>query len=146
MFGIGGGFLITPLLFFAGIPPAVAVATSPNQIVASSFSALLGHLRRRTVDIAMEIAVLVAAVVRTQKLRHAGAPNASEATALADLHARNAQRYINGRFRALWANDDDAKYRLGRSVLDGHHAWLEDTSRAPSESAQPTGSDQLVAK
>ena len=39
MFGVGGGFLITPLLFFVGIPPAVAVATSTNQIVASSFSA-----------------------------------------------------------------------------------------------------------
>ncbi|WP_370162002.1 sulfite exporter TauE/SafE family protein [Limimaricola soesokkakensis] len=59
MFGVGGGFLITPLLFFAGIPPAVAVATSPNQIVASSFSALLGHLRRRTVDIAMGSVLLV---------------------------------------------------------------------------------------
>ena len=44
MFGVGGGFLITPLLFFVGIPPAVAVATSTNQIVASSFSALLAHL------------------------------------------------------------------------------------------------------
>ncbi|MDH5453632.1 MAG: TSUP family transporter, partial [Paracoccaceae bacterium] len=39
MFGVGGGFLITPLLFFIGIPPAVAVATSANQIVASSISA-----------------------------------------------------------------------------------------------------------
>lgn len=53
MFGVGGGFLITPLLFLIGVPPAVAVATSANQIVASSFSALLGHLRRRTVDIPM---------------------------------------------------------------------------------------------
>jgi uncharacterized membrane protein YfcA len=58
MFGVGGGFLITPLLFLAGIPPAVAVATSTNQIVASSFSALLGHLRRRTVDIAMGVVLL----------------------------------------------------------------------------------------
>lgn len=53
LFGVGGGFLITPLLFFIGIPPAVAVATSTNQIVASSFSALLAHLKRRTVDIRM---------------------------------------------------------------------------------------------
>ena len=53
MFGVGGGFLITPLLFFVGIPPAVAVATSTNQIVASSFSALLAHLKRRNVDIKM---------------------------------------------------------------------------------------------
>jgi uncharacterized membrane protein YfcA len=44
MFGVGGGFLITPLLFLVGIPPTVAVATSANQIVASSFSALLAHL------------------------------------------------------------------------------------------------------
>jgi uncharacterized membrane protein YfcA len=53
MFGVGGGFLMTPLLFFIGIPPAVAVATEANQIVASSFSGVLAHLRRKTVDIKM---------------------------------------------------------------------------------------------
>ncbi|MGR3464144.1 sulfite exporter TauE/SafE family protein [Limimaricola sp.] len=63
MFGVGGGFLITPLLFLAGIPPAVAVATSTNQIVASSFSALLGHLRRRSVDMAMGAVLLAGGLV-----------------------------------------------------------------------------------
>ncbi|MGB7260525.1 MAG: sulfite exporter TauE/SafE family protein [Albidovulum sp.] len=58
MFGVGGGFLITPLLFFIGIPPAVAVATSANQIVASSVSAILVHLRRKTVDIRMGTVLL----------------------------------------------------------------------------------------
>lgn len=53
IFGVGGGFLITPLLFFVGIPPAVAVATSANQIVASSVSGLLAHLRRKNVDLKM---------------------------------------------------------------------------------------------
>jgi len=53
MFGVGGGFLMTPLLFFIGIPPAVAVATGTNQIVASSFSGVLAHLRRKTVDLRM---------------------------------------------------------------------------------------------
>jgi len=53
MFGVGGGFLMTPLLFFIGIPPVVAVATEANQIVASSFSGVLAHFRRRTVDIKM---------------------------------------------------------------------------------------------
>jgi len=53
MFGVGGGFLITPLLFFMGIPPAVAVATGANQIVASSVSGVLAHLKRRTVDLRM---------------------------------------------------------------------------------------------
>lgn len=46
MFGVGGGFLLTPLLFFIGIPPAVAVATGATQIVASSVSGLLAHLKQ----------------------------------------------------------------------------------------------------
>jgi hypothetical protein len=59
MFGVGGGFLMTPLLFFAGIPPAVAVATGTNQIVASSFSAVLAHFRRRAVDLRMGTVLLI---------------------------------------------------------------------------------------
>ncbi|MEC7594943.1 MAG: sulfite exporter TauE/SafE family protein, partial [Pseudomonadota bacterium] len=53
MFGVGGGFLMTPLLIFIGIPPAVAVASEANQIVASSVSGGLAHWRRRAVDIRM---------------------------------------------------------------------------------------------
>ena len=63
MFGVGGGFLMTPLLFFIGIPPAVAVATEANQIVASSFSGVLAHLRRKTVDIKMGIVLLAGGLV-----------------------------------------------------------------------------------
>lgn len=59
MFGVGGGFLMTPLLFFIGIPPAVAVATGANQIVASSFSGVLAHLRRKTVDLRMGVVLLI---------------------------------------------------------------------------------------
>ena len=59
MFGVGGGFLMTPLLFFIGIPPAVAVATEANQIVASSFSGVLAHLKRKTVDLRMGTILLV---------------------------------------------------------------------------------------
>lgn len=59
MFGVGGGFLMTPLLFFIGIPPAVAVATEANQIVASSFSGVLAHLRRKTVDLKMGTVLLI---------------------------------------------------------------------------------------
>jgi len=58
MFGVGGGFLMTPLLFFIGIPPAVAVATEANQIVASSFSGALAHWRRRSVDVKMGVVLL----------------------------------------------------------------------------------------
>jgi uncharacterized membrane protein YfcA len=63
MFGVGGGFLMTPLLFFIGIPPAVAVATEANQIVASSFSGVLAHLRRKTVDFRMGTVLLIGGLV-----------------------------------------------------------------------------------
>lgn len=53
MFGVGGGFLMTPLLIFYGIPPAVAVGTEASQIVASSVSGVLAHLKRKTVDFLM---------------------------------------------------------------------------------------------
>lgn len=63
MFGVGGGFLMTPLLFFIGIPPAVAVATEANQIVASSFSGVLAHLKRKTVDFRMGGVLLVGGLI-----------------------------------------------------------------------------------
>lgn len=63
MFGVGGGFLITPLLFFVGIPPAVAVATSSNQIVASSVSGVLAHFKRKTVDLRMGTVLLLGGLV-----------------------------------------------------------------------------------
>jgi len=53
LFGVGGGFLMTPLLIFSGIPPAVAVASVTPQIVASSTSAALSYWRRRQVDFKM---------------------------------------------------------------------------------------------
>ncbi|WP_146586423.1 sulfite exporter TauE/SafE family protein [Puniceibacterium confluentis] len=63
MFGVGGGFLITPMLFFLGIPPAVAVATGANQIVASSISAVLAHLKRKTVDLRMGLVLLMGGLI-----------------------------------------------------------------------------------
>ncbi|MDU9005870.1 sulfite exporter TauE/SafE family protein [Sedimentitalea todarodis] len=63
MFGVGGGFLMTPLLFFIGIPPPVAVATEANQIVASSFSGVLAHFKRKTVDLKMGGVLLVGGLI-----------------------------------------------------------------------------------
>ncbi|MEI6800131.1 MAG: sulfite exporter TauE/SafE family protein [Pseudomonadota bacterium] len=53
MFGVGGGFLITPLLMMIGVPPGVAVATGANQVVASSISGALAQFKRRAVDLPM---------------------------------------------------------------------------------------------
>lgn len=63
LFGVGGGFLLTPLLIFVGIPPAVAVATEANQIVASSISGVLAHWKRGNVDFKMGLVLLVGGVV-----------------------------------------------------------------------------------
>lgn len=59
LFGVGGGFLITPLLFFIGIPPMVAVATGANQVVASSVSGVLAQFKRKAVDVPMGLVLLV---------------------------------------------------------------------------------------
>lgn len=63
MFGVGGGFLMTPLLIFIGLPPAVAVATEANQIVASSVSGAFAHWRRRAVDFKMGLVLLAGGIV-----------------------------------------------------------------------------------
>jgi len=62
MFGIGGGFLSTPLLIFNGIPSAIAVSTSANQIMASSVSGVLAHLKKGNVDIKMGLVLLVGGI------------------------------------------------------------------------------------
>ena len=62
LFGVGGGFLMTPLLIFSGISPAVAVATEANQIVASSVSGAMAHWRRAGVDLKMGAVLLTGGV------------------------------------------------------------------------------------
>ncbi len=63
MFGVGGGFLLTPLLIFSGIPPAVAVATQSGQIVASSVSGALAHWRRRSIDFTLGLYLVAGGLV-----------------------------------------------------------------------------------
>ncbi|MBN8911315.1 MAG: sulfite exporter TauE/SafE family protein [Rhizobiales bacterium] len=63
MFGVGGGFLMTPLLIFSGIPSAVAVGTGAAQIVASSVSGAIAQYRRNNVDIKMGLVLLAGGVV-----------------------------------------------------------------------------------
>jgi uncharacterized membrane protein YfcA len=53
MFGVGGGFLTTPLLIFYGIPPPVAVASAATQITGASVSGVMVHMRRGGVDLKM---------------------------------------------------------------------------------------------
>ena len=63
MFGVGGGFLMTPLLFFIGIPPAVAVASEANQILGASFSGAIAHFRRKNVEIKMGCLLILGGII-----------------------------------------------------------------------------------
>jgi uncharacterized membrane protein YfcA len=65
MFGIGGGFLLTPLLIFLGIPPAVAVATVTSHIAASMFSSSLAYWRRKALDPALAAMLLAGGLLGT---------------------------------------------------------------------------------
>jgi uncharacterized membrane protein YfcA len=58
MFGVGGGFLMTPMLMFAGVPSAVAVATGANPLIASSITGTIAQYRRRNVDIKLGLYLL----------------------------------------------------------------------------------------
>jgi len=63
MFGVGGGFLMTPLLIVSGIPPAIAVGSEAAQIVGSSVSGVMAHWRRRNVDVRMGLVLLAGGIV-----------------------------------------------------------------------------------
>jgi uncharacterized membrane protein YfcA len=63
LFGVGGGFLLTPLLIFSGIPPVVSVATVATQIVASSASGALSYWRRNLIDVKLAVVLLIAGII-----------------------------------------------------------------------------------
>jgi uncharacterized membrane protein YfcA len=65
MFGVGGGFLMTPLLVFTGIPSTVAVATTLSHITASSMSGALAQWRKRAIDFAMAGVMLIGGIAGT---------------------------------------------------------------------------------
>ncbi|HZR85641.1 MAG TPA: sulfite exporter TauE/SafE family protein [Bradyrhizobium sp.] len=65
MFGIGGGFLMTPLLIFIGITPAVAVASVASHIAASSFSGAIAYWRRRAIDPTLALVLLIGGTIGT---------------------------------------------------------------------------------
>src|SRR5512138_3483648 len=79
----------------------------------------------RLVDIANELFAMAASVSRAQALRKAGRPEAAQALKLADHFCLRGRRKVRALFGALWSNDDEVAYAMGRAVLGGEHAWLE---------------------
>ncbi len=79
----------------------------------------------RLVDIANELFAMAASVSRARALGEAGRPEAAHAAAMADAVCMLERRKVEQLFHALWHNDDETAYRVGRAVLAGEHAWLE---------------------
>ncbi len=63
LFGVGGGFMLTPLLIFMGIPPVVAVASGANQVLGSSISGISSHWRRKAVDVKMGAVLIIGGLI-----------------------------------------------------------------------------------
>jgi alkylation response protein AidB-like acyl-CoA dehydrogenase len=79
----------------------------------------------RCVDVANELFAIAASCSRAEALRAASSPDGEKAVELADHFALTTRRKVKTLFKALWANDDAERYRVGRAVLSGEHAWLE---------------------
>jgi len=127
MFGVGGGFLLTPLLIFSGISPAVAVATVTPQIVASSTSAALSYWRRRLIDEKMTILLAAGGVVGSaggvlafRALRSVGQLDLIIALSYVAFLGFIGAIMLRESLRAIW------RTRAGRTARRGpsHHNWV----------------------
>ncbi|MFV0410488.1 MAG: sulfite exporter TauE/SafE family protein [Paracoccus sp. (in: a-proteobacteria)] len=125
MFGVGGGFLITPLLFFIGIPPAIAVATGANQVVASSVSGVLGHVKKRSVDFRMGTVLMIGGLVGSA----AGVAlfNLLQKVGQVDLVVQIGYVVmlgIVGSMMLIESLNAMRKTRSGRRATRRHHGWI----------------------
>ena len=128
MFGVGGGFLLTPLLIFTGISPAVAVATVTPQIVASSTSASIAYWRRRLIDEKMTLLLGAGGLVGSalgvfafRALRSVGQLDLIIALSYIAFLGSVGTIMLRESVRALW------RARSGRPAVTrrtGHHNWV----------------------
>lgn len=79
----------------------------------------------RSVDIAMELMVMAATIVRTQKLISERDASAEQAQAMTEMLCLDGRRYVDTKFDQLWNNDDAKKYAFGKAISAGQHTWLE---------------------
>ncbi|MGH9368292.1 MAG: acyl-CoA dehydrogenase family protein [Thermoanaerobaculia bacterium] len=100
----------------------------------------------RAVDIGADLYAMSAAVSRAEQLRRSGKPEAAGAVELTDLFCRTTRRRVAELFRALRSNDDVARYRTARRILDGEHRWLE-SGLVPADALErfpmPTASQEV---
>jgi uncharacterized membrane protein YfcA len=129
MFGVGGGFLLTPLLIFTGIPPAVAVATVTPQIVASSTSAAISYWRRRLIDEKMTLLLGLGGVFGSalgvfafRALRSVGQLDLIIGLAYVVFLGSIGTIMLRESVRALWRS---RRGRAATATRPGHHNWIQ---------------------
>ena len=129
MFGIGGGFIMTPLLIFLGVPPGVAVGTGASQVVAASVSSALGHWQRGYVDLQMGYLLIgggvfgaVAGVKVLYLLKKAGQLELFVALTYVILLGVVGGLMLIESVRALRASPARASVSMRRA---GQHTWIQ---------------------
>ncbi len=110
------------------------VERNARKLARQSFHGMIVHgpkLERRQgflfrlVDVVNELFVMAASCSRATRMRTENHANAKQAERLADLLCRRSRRRIKASFKALWSNDDRAKYVVSKTILRGEQAWLE---------------------
>ena len=129
MFGVGGGFLMTPLLIFVGIPPAVAVATQAAQITASSTSGAISYWRQKALDERLALVLSTSSIFGTilgvwtfNALRRAGQLDLTINVSYVALMS------FIGSFMLFEALRAMLRRRRGRAILKrkaGNHSWYQ---------------------
>ncbi len=129
MFGIGGGFLMTPLLIFIGIPPAVSVATISSQIAASSLTGALAYWRRRALDIRLGLVLLTGGLAGTylgvlffNAMRRVGQLETVIVLSYVALLGTIGLLMLVESLRAILASK---RGKPARRRMAGRHAWYE---------------------
>ena len=130
MFGIGGGFITTPMLIFLGVPPAVAVGTGTSQVVASSVSGALGHWGRGNVDVKMGLYLIAGGLVGAtsgiwlqQLLKAAGQLDFFTTMTYVVMLGVVGGLMVIEAARVMWARRA-AGQRQGSARRGGQHSWL----------------------
>jgi hypothetical protein len=100
----------------------------------------------RIVDIGAELFAISSAVTYAQTIRTEQPERAESATQLADLFCKQARRRVDDLFGSLFANDDDAAYKVAQQVLGGDHTWIEQGVLDPSELGEDAGGPQVAGQ
>ena len=127
LFGVGGGFLMTPLLIFSGVPPAVAVATVSAQVAASSTTGALAYWRRHAIDFKLGGMLILGGMIGTllgvwffNRMRQLGQLDLIIQVSYLALLGTIGSTMLVESLRAVWrARDGRAPVRKA-----GRHAWF----------------------